>query len=48
MNPELYWALRGNGGGLFVIVTEFKIRLVKSPPLVQYLWMSLEIRNING
>jgi hypothetical protein len=32
--PELYWALRGAGGGLFVIVTEFKIRLVKSPSLV--------------
>jgi hypothetical protein len=32
--PELYWALRGGGGGLFVIVTEFKIRLVKSPSLV--------------
>ncbi|CAF4971518.1 unnamed protein product [Rotaria sp. Silwood1] len=33
--PELYWALRGAGGGLFVIVTEFKIQLVKSPPLVR-------------
>ena len=32
--PELYWALRGAGGGLFVIVTEFKLRLIKSPPLV--------------
>ncbi|CAF5055813.1 unnamed protein product, partial [Rotaria sp. Silwood1] len=31
---ELYWALRGAGGGLFVIVTEFKFRLVKSPSLV--------------
>ena len=28
---ELYWALRGAGGGLFVIVTEFKLQLVKSP-----------------
>ncbi|CAF1386763.1 unnamed protein product [Adineta steineri] len=33
--PELYWALRGSGGGLFVIVTEFKLRLVKSPSLVR-------------
>ncbi len=31
---ELYWALRGAGGGLFVIVTEFKLQLVKSPPVV--------------
>ena len=31
---ELYWALRGGGGGLFVIVTEFKIRLIKSPSRV--------------
>ncbi|CAF1430529.1 unnamed protein product [Rotaria sordida] len=34
--PELYWALRGAGGGLFVIVTEFKIRLVKPPSLVRH------------
>ena len=33
--PELYWALRGAGGGLFVIVTEFKLRLVRPPPLVR-------------
>ena len=33
--PELYWALRGAGGGMFVIVTEFKFRLVKPPSLVQ-------------
>ncbi|CAF3350010.1 unnamed protein product, partial [Rotaria socialis] len=32
---ELYWALRGAGGGLFVIVTEFKIRLVKSPSIAR-------------
>ncbi len=31
---ELYWALRGGGGGLFVIVTELKIQLIKSPSLV--------------
>ncbi len=31
---ELYWVLRGGGGGSFVIVTEYKIRLVKSPSLV--------------
>ncbi len=37
---ELYWVLRG-GGGSFVIVTEFKIRLVKSPSLVMsfsFIW----------
>ncbi|CAF3879539.1 unnamed protein product [Adineta steineri] len=31
---ELYWALRGAGGGLFVIVTELKLQLVKAPSLV--------------
>lgn len=31
---ELYWALRGAGGGMFVIVTEFKLRLVQSPSVV--------------
>lgn len=30
----MYWALRGAGGGLFVIVTEIKLRLVRPPPLV--------------
>ena len=35
--PDLYWALRGAGGGLFVIVTEFKLRLVQSPLLVTVL-----------
>ena len=33
--PDLYWALRGAGGGLFVIVTELKLRLVRPPPLVR-------------
>ena len=33
--PELFWALRGGGGGgLSVIITEFKFRLIKSPSLV--------------
>jgi hypothetical protein len=34
--PELYWALRGGGGGLFVIVTELKIRLIQSPSVVTH------------
>ncbi|UJR07885.1 hypothetical protein I4U23_012167 [Adineta vaga] len=33
--PELFWTLRGAGGGLFVIVTEFKFCLIKSPLLVK-------------
>ena len=32
---ELFWALRGAGGGLFVIVTEFTIRLVRTPSFVR-------------
>jgi hypothetical protein len=32
--PDLYWALRGVGRGLFIIVTELKFQLVKTPSLI--------------
>lgn len=38
---ELYWALRGSGGGLFVIVIEFKLKLVPSPSdvtIFSFIW----------
>ncbi|KAF9967786.1 hypothetical protein BGZ73_000376 [Actinomortierella ambigua] len=33
-NSDLFWALRGAGGGSFGLVTEFQIRAYKAPPIV--------------
>ncbi|KAF9930126.1 hypothetical protein BGZ67_005981 [Mortierella alpina] len=33
-NPDLFWALRGAGGGSFGVVTEFQIQAYKAPPTV--------------
>ncbi|KAG0262860.1 hypothetical protein DFQ27_002070 [Actinomortierella ambigua] len=33
-NPELFWALRGAGGGSFGLVTEFQIQAYKAPSAV--------------
>ncbi|WP_224367861.1 FAD-binding oxidoreductase [Hyalangium versicolor] len=35
-NPDLYWALRGGGGGNFGIVTAFTLQLVHIPKLAIY------------
>ncbi|MGC4769669.1 FAD-binding oxidoreductase [Micromonospora sp. DT44] len=35
-SPDLYWALRGGGGGTFGIVVGFEIRPVDAPLLVRY------------
>ncbi|KAG0013808.1 hypothetical protein BGZ82_002019 [Podila clonocystis] len=32
--PDLFWALRGAGGGSFGLVTEFRIQAYKAPPTV--------------
>ncbi|KAF9346732.1 hypothetical protein BGX26_001754 [Mortierella sp. AD094] len=32
--PDLFWALRGAGGGSFGLVTEFRIQAYKAPPKV--------------
>ncbi|MGI5377673.1 FAD-binding oxidoreductase [Streptomyces sp. CA-251387] len=39
-HPDLYWALRGGGGGNFGIVTEFELRPVDAPRLTGFetLW----------
>ncbi|TYB39206.1 FAD-binding oxidoreductase [Micromonospora sp. AP08] len=34
--PDLYWALRGGGGGTFGIVVGFEVRPVDAPVLVRY------------
>ncbi|KAF9920112.1 hypothetical protein FBU30_010113 [Linnemannia zychae] len=33
-NPDLFWALRGAGGGSFGLVTEFRIQVYKAPEKV--------------
>ncbi|KAJ3094582.1 hypothetical protein HDU97_007885 [Phlyctochytrium planicorne] len=40
-NPELFWALRGAGGGNFGIVTHFKIKVVKIEG-VSRMWVKLD------
>ncbi|MCF2435723.1 FAD-dependent oxidoreductase [Streptomyces thinghirensis] len=38
--PDLYWAVRGGGGGYFGIVVDFEVRPVEAPRMVTYntLW----------
>ena len=35
-NPDLYWAIRGGGGGNFGVVTDFEVRPVQIPSLTTY------------
>ncbi|MCY0936750.1 FAD-binding oxidoreductase [Streptomyces sp. H34-S4] len=35
-HPDLYWALRGGGGGNFGVVTDFEVRPVQIPTLTTY------------
>jgi FAD/FMN-containing dehydrogenase len=34
--PDLYWAVRGGGGGNFGIVVDFEVRPIEAPRLVRY------------
>ncbi|GHB17051.1 FAD-binding oxidoreductase [Streptomyces chryseus] len=35
-NPDLFWALRGSGGGNFGVVVDFEVRPVSAPRMVFY------------
>ncbi|WP_405793803.1 FAD-binding oxidoreductase [Streptomyces sp. NBC_01506] len=35
-HPDLYWAIRGGGGGVFGIVVEFEVTPVDAPTIVYY------------
>jgi FAD/FMN-containing dehydrogenase len=35
-NPDLFWALRGGGGGNFGVVVDFEIRPIEAPRMVFY------------
>ncbi|KAJ3194583.1 hypothetical protein HDU67_004664, partial [Dinochytrium kinnereticum] len=47
-DAELFWALRGAGGGNFGIVTSFKVKIFKAPPklaIIQIQWSNPVDRN---
>ena len=35
IEPDLFWALRGSGGGQFGVVTRLKLRTVEAPPSIE-------------
>lgn len=35
-NPDLFWALRGSGGGNFGVVVDFELRPISAPRMVYY------------
>jgi len=37
-NPDLFWALRGGGGGTFGIVTEATVKAFRSPKMTLTTW----------
>ncbi|KNA09168.1 hypothetical protein SOVF_156010 [Spinacia oleracea] len=37
MGEDLFWAIRGGGGGSFGIIIAWKLKLVRVPPIVTYL-----------
>ena len=43
MGEDLFWAIRGGGGGSFGIVLSWKIRLVSIPPIVTVFTVNREL-----
>ncbi|KAG0222270.1 hypothetical protein BGW42_006745 [Actinomortierella wolfii] len=46
-NPDLFWALRGAGGGSFGLVTEFQIQAYKAPPKVTTMLINYPLSEIS-
>ncbi|PRP84185.1 FAD linked oxidase domain-containing protein [Planoprotostelium fungivorum] len=45
-HPDLFWAMRGAGGGSFGVVTKFRLEIVKAPPKVTLVHLEWDFDDI--